>query len=154
MQKALGVKIGLAVMGLLAIAGLTGYFMVFHNQKIKVCFNDFCWRVEAAKNPFTATKGLMFRQSLAENEAMLFVSTQEGMHSFWMKNTLIPLDIVFLDKDKKVVEIFKNAQPCQSKKCQSYRNQQPAQYVLEINAGLSEKIGLEIGSILLFELGL
>jgi len=150
MQKILWIKIGLAVVGLLAIAGLTGYFMIFRYPKTKVCFNDFCWQAEVAKNRFTIAKGLMFRKGLAENEAMLFVFAQEGSHSFWMKNTLIPLDIIWLDKDKKVVEVTKNAQPCQSQKCQSYRNQQPAQYVLEISAGMADEIGLQLGSEISF----
>jgi len=154
MQKEMLLKIGLAVVGLLALVGLIGYFMIFHCPKIKICFSDFCWQAEVAKNRFTIAKGLMFRKGLGKNEAMLFVFNQEGMHSFWMKNTLIPLDIIWLDKDKKVVEITKNAQPCPSQKCQSYRNQQPAKYVLEINAGMAEKIGLSIGNTLLFELGL
>ncbi len=144
------IKIGLAVVGLLAVAGLIGYFIIFRYPKIKVCFQGFCFQAEVAKNRFTIAKGLMFRKGLAENEEMLFVFNQEGIHSFWMKNTLIPLDIIWLDKDKKVVEITKNAQSCQSRKCQSYRNQQPAKYVLEINAGLAEKINLNIGSEISF----
>ncbi len=154
MQKVLWLKIGLAVVGVAALAGLVGYFMIFHYQKTKICFQDFCWQAEVANNRFTIAKGLMFRQNLAENEAMLFILPYEGSHSFWMKNTLIPLDIVWLNKDKKVVDIAKDAQPCSSNECPSYRNQQPAQYVLEINAGQAEKISLETGSILLFELGL
>lgn len=150
MRKIKLIKIGLAVIGLLALAGLIGYFMIFHNQKAKVCFNDFCWRVEVANNRFTAAKGLMFRKSLAENEAMLFVFAQEGIYPFWMKDTLIPLDIIWLDKDKKVVQIIKNAQPCGSEKCEVYPNQQLAQYVLEINAGTADEIGLDTGSELKF----
>ncbi len=150
MRKTLWLKIGLAVAGLLAIAGLIGYFTIFHYQKTKVCFNDFCWQAEVAKNKFTIAKGLMFRQNLAENQAMLFIMPYEGRHVFWMRNTLIPLDIIWLNKDKKVVDIVKDAQPCQSEKCASYRNQSPAKYVLEINAGLSEKINLDIGSELKF----
>ena len=154
MQKIMWIKIGLAVVGLLALAGLVGYFIIFHNEKSKVCFQGFCWQAEVAKNRFTIAKGLMFRKNLLENEAMLFVFNQEGNHSFWMKNTLISLDIIFLDKNKKVVDIAKNTQPCQSDECPSYRNQQPAKYVLEIKAGLAEKIGLKIDSALMFELGL
>ena len=154
MQKIKWVRIGLAIVGVAALAGLVGYFMIFHYQKTKVCFQDFCWRAEVAKNKFTLARGLMFRKSLVENQAMLFVFAQEGSYSFWMKNTLIPLDIIWLDKDKKVVDIVKKAQPCPSEKCQSYRNQQPSQYVLEINAGQADKIGLSAGSVLLFELGL
>lgn len=144
------IKAGLVIAGLLITAGLIGYFVIFHNQKAKVCFNDFCWQAEVANNRFTIAKGLMFRKNLMENEAMLFILPYEGSHSFWMKNTLIPLDIIFLDKDKKVVGIAKDAQPCLSDKCPSYRNQQPARYVLEIKAGLSDKIDLGIGSELQF----
>lgn len=133
------------------------YFMFFRNQKnqkTQVCFNETCFEVEVAKTKIAQTKGLMFRKSLDEREGMLFIFKNDGLYSFWMKNTLIALDIIFLDKDKKVVDIFKNVQPCRSEKCESYRNQKPAKYVLEINAGQAEEIGLEIGSMLLFELGL
>jgi len=92
----------------------------------------------------------MFRKNLGEKEGMLFVFKNEGFHSFWLKNTLIPLDIVFLDKNKKVVNITENAQPCPSDKCPSYRNQNPAKYVLEIRGGLADKIGLTIDSKILF----
>lgn len=150
MKRNSWIKIGLAVVGLLALMGLIGYFMIFHNQKTKVCFQDVCFNVEVAKNKFTVARGLMFRKSLGAREGMLFVFENEGKRSFWMKNTLIPLDIVWLDKNKKVVNIAKQTQPCQSDKCLTYRNQNPAKYVLEISAGLSEKIGLRIGSEVLF----
>ncbi len=143
-------KVGLAAAGLLVAAGLLGYFMIFYNQKTKVCFNDVCFQAEAAKNRFTIARGLMFRENLAENEAMLFAFKKEGFHSFWLKNILIPLDIIFLDKNKKVIEVVKNVQPCKSEKCQSYRNQSPAQYVLEVNAGTADRIGLQSGSLLRF----
>ncbi|MDD5750807.1 MAG: DUF192 domain-containing protein [Candidatus Pacebacteria bacterium] len=144
------VRIGLAAAGLLAVAGLAGYFMIFHRAKTKVCFKEVCFEAEIAKTGIAQAKGLMFRKSLGEREGMLFVFKNEGFHSFWMKNTLIPLDIIFLDKNKKVVQIIKAAQPCQSEKCPSYRNQQPSQYVLEINAGTADKIGLAIGSEISF----
>ena len=150
MQKIKWVKIGLAVVGSLALVGLVGYFMVFHYPKAEVCFNDFCWRVEVAKTGASQVKGLMFRKNLGEKEGMLFVFKNEGFHSFWLKNTLIPLDIVFLDKNKKVVNITENAQPCPSDKCPSYRNQNPVKYVLEIRGGLANKIGLTIDSKILF----
>lgn len=61
-----------------------------------------------------------------------------------MKNTLIPLDMIFVSAEGKIVHIEKNVQPCNSY-CKSYSSQKPAQYVVEINAGLSDKFGIEEG---------
>ena len=69
------------------------------------------------------------------NEGMLFIFKDEQPRSFYMKNTLIPLDIIYLNKDKAVVSIQKNAKPLDES---SLPSEQPAMYVLEVNAGLSE----------------
>ena len=148
MEKRLWIIIGLAIVVILSI--VIGYSMIFHNQKTQVCFQDVCFNVEVAKNRFAIARGLMFRKNLGDRDGMLFVFKSESQHSFWMKNTFIPLDIIFLDKDKKVVDVKKNAQPCAGGKCEGYRNEKPAQYVLEVKAGTIEQIGLPLGSELSF----
>lgn len=90
-------------------------------------------------------QGLMERQSLNKNEGMLFIFKQEGIYPFWMKNTLIPLDIIWISKEKKIVFINKNSQPCGTADCPIINPGVKAKYVLEINAGISEEIGLETG---------
>lgn len=83
---------------------------------------------------------------------MLFVFKEEKPRSFWMKNTLIPLDIIFCNKNKEVVSIAKNVQPCETEECESIRQTQKAKYVLELNANIADKINLKIGDKLNFNL--
>jgi uncharacterized membrane protein (UPF0127 family) len=92
--------------------------------------------------------GLMFRKEMPEKEGMVFLFEKEQPLSFWMKNTLIPLDIIFADKNWKIVSIQKSAQPCKADPCMLYPSSQNAQYVLEINAGLSDKLGIRVGDVI------
>jgi|CXWL01.1.fsa_nt_gi uncharacterized membrane protein (UPF0127 family) len=105
--------------------------------------------VEIAVTPQQQEQGLMFRKSLAENSGMLFIFDQERMMSFWMKNTLIPLDVIFLDQQGTVVDI-QTMPPCLSEQaeCPSYPAKGKAKYALEINAGKAEKLGLKNGDLL------
>ena len=98
--------------------------------------------VEIASTPETRTKGLMFRKNLPENKGMFFVFEKSEVLSFWMKNTLIPLDIIFLDRDKKIINIKKMALPCAKDPCPLFSSVAPAEYVLEIGGGLSDKFGV------------
>jgi len=79
-------------------------------------------------------QGLMFRQGIAEDEGMLFAYTQEGIYSFWMKNMRFPLDIIWINREKRVVDIYKNAQPCQET-CPGMISNALAQFILEVKAG-------------------
>lgn len=94
--------------------------------------------VELASDPYQWGKGLMFRKSLASDSGMLFVFPDEEKRSFWMKNTLIPLDMIFISRDKKVVTIRKNATPCTTLICPYYTSDGNAMYVLEVNAGFAD----------------
>jgi hypothetical protein len=79
---------------------------------------------------------------------MLFVFPAEATQSFWMKNTKIPLDIIFVSAAGKIVDIKNNFLPCLVSDCPSYTSAVPAQYVLEINGGLAQKRGIKIGDLL------
>jgi len=116
----------------------------------RVCFEEDCFYVELAQTPEQRNRGLMFRNKLEENRGMLFVFDHEGVYSFWMKNTFIPLDIIWLNENKEVVYIEKNAQPCLEDKCPSFKPDKEAKYVLEINGGMVDKIGLKLGDYLTF----
>jgi len=109
-----------------------------------VCFREHCFSVEIAKTKLSQAKGLMFRRELDENKGMLFVFNKESLRSFWMKNTLIPLDIIWLSQDFVVVDVL-TAEPCRSENCSSYSPSGSAQYVLEINAGLAKKYSIGQG---------
>lgn len=111
----------------------------------EVCYKEYCFSVELAQTLEERTNGLMFRKSLAENKGMLFIFGNEGNYPFWMENTLIPLDIIWINKDKKVVFISENNKPCNTKNCPLIIPGVKASYVLEINAGVSKKIGLKAG---------
>ena len=104
--------------------------------------------VEIADDDRSRTRGLMFRDELADNRGMLFIFRQEAPRSFWMRNTRIPLDIIYLDRDFRVVSITHNARPCRTRRCPSYPSEGPAMYVLEVNAGQAEALGLEKGDVL------
>lgn len=95
--------------------------------------------VEFAKTPEEWQKGLMNRSSLPKNSGLLFIFPDEKNRDFWMKNVLIPLDVVFISSKGRVNEMT-TLHPCQeTETCQSYNSKMPAQYVLEINAGSTEK---------------
>ena len=106
------------------------------------------FRVELALTPEEQNRGLMFRQSLGADEGMLFVFDRQSIHTFWMKNTLIPLDMLFIDKDRRIVGIVENAEP-QTETGRSVGL--PSQYVLEIGGGLSGKLGIRAGHVVEFQ---
>ena len=121
----------------------------FHNQDGNEIAS---FKVEIASTSIQHQKGLMHREYLPEDKGMLFVFKQEQPLSFWMKNTLIPLDIIYISQDKKVVSIRDNAQPCKKDPCSGYPSEGNAMYVLEINGGLTEKFGIEKGTKVEFNL--
>ncbi len=118
---------------------------IYTGSKDSVCFDEKCFDVEIADNQETREEGLMHIQDLSEDEGMLFIFEQEGHYSFWMKNTLIELDIIWIDSGRNVVHINEEAQPCTEGPCSSISSARPAKYVLEINGGLVEKNGIDVG---------
>jgi YVTN family beta-propeller protein len=90
-------------------------------------------------------RGLMFRKHLPWNAGMLFAYDDEETRRFWMKNTLIPLDMVFFDSSSKIIDIKENVPPCKQEECPTYPSKEPAQYVLEVNAGFVQDKGIKIG---------
>ena len=111
----------------------------------QVCFKNDCFTVELAKTTAEQEKGLMNRTELDQNKGMLFIFNTVGVYPFWMKNTLIPLDMIWLDSNNKIVFIAPNVQPCKTLICPNINPLVSAKYVLEINAGSSQKIGIKIG---------
>ena len=96
--------------------------------------------VEISRTEKEKQRGLMFRKNLCRNCGMLFIFEEEGRRSFWMKNTFIPLDMVFIDADLTVVDIL-HAVPCTEDPCRLYTPRQKALYVLETNGNkFNEKI--------------
>lgn len=101
-------------------------------------------QVEIADSEAEREQGLMERTSLGENDGMLFIFENEGQFSFWMKNTLIPLDIIFIDKNHKVLNI-QHAVPCENDPCALYPSGGLALFVVEVNGGLAAEKGIQTG---------
>lgn len=114
-------------------------------KKNRVCFKKSCFSVELAVTPEQRRQGLMSRGYLDRKEGMLFIFSEEDKHPFWMKNTWIPLDIIWINKNKEVVYISENTLPCKSNDCPIIIPSGTAQFVLEINSGTIKNIGLAIG---------
>lgn len=98
--------------------------------------------IEIADNDYETQTGLMYRNTLKTNHGMLFIFPNVDYRSFYMKNTKIPLDIIYIDDNMKIVSFQKNAKPFDET---SLPSEAPAKYVLEINAGLSDTWQLEVG---------
>ena len=97
-------------------------------------------------------RGLMFRRQILPDQGMLFVFGEPGLHSFWMKNTLVSLDILWLGPDRRVIYIERNVPPCTKDPCPSYGPDEPALYVLELIAGGADANGLKPGDRIEFVL--
>ena len=105
-------------------------------------------RVEVMRTPAEHERGLMFRQALGRDEGMLFVFPDAADHAFWMKNTLIPLDMIFVDAAGVVVGIVENAGPMTTT---PRTVGVPSRYVLEVNGGWSAAQGVARGDRVRFE---
>ncbi|MDQ3510920.1 MAG: DUF192 domain-containing protein [Pseudomonadota bacterium] len=102
--------------------------------------------VEVADDDAERSRGLMFRDVLEPGQGMLFLHEREGSLAYWMKNTRIPLDILYFDRALKLVSQQRDVPPCSlGDRCPSYPSDAPAQFVLELNAGEAERLGLKDG---------
>jgi uncharacterized protein len=106
------------------------------------------FRVEVAVTPEEHARGLMYRSTLATDAGMIFVFDEPSVQRFWMKNTLIPLDMIFIGKDRKIVGIVEDAAPeTETERMVGV----PSQYVLEIGGGLSARLGIHAGEPVEFQ---
>ncbi|MDX1753437.1 MAG: DUF192 domain-containing protein [Salinimicrobium sediminis] len=103
-------------------------------------------KLEIADDDYQRETGLMYRQSMEADQGMLFIFENEEPRGFYMKNTHIPLDLIFLDSQNKIVSIAKDAKP---ENLETIPSNVPAQYVLEINGGLSDQWNLAVGDSLI-----
>lgn len=107
-------------------------------------------QVEIARTPRDQSRGLMFRTDLPEDHGMLFIFERPGKNQFWMKNTLIPLDILWMDDRKRIIHIEYQVPPCKLDPCPVYGPSAESHYVLEVKAGVVHKRGLRVGMPLQF----
>jgi len=106
---------------------------------------------ELARTPEEQAIGLMYRESLAPDRAMLFPYSPPEVASFWMKNTLIPLDMIWIDSGKRIVSLTSDVPPCRAEPCPSYPPAGTSRYVLEVAGGVARQHGLKAGDVLRFE---
>lgn len=104
--------------------------------------------IQIADNDQERAEGLMWRKYMPENEGMLFIFDHQEIQTFWMKNTYIPLDMIFADKSGVIVSIHKDAAPLDETTISSGT---PAQYVVEVNAGFCSQYGIKAGDRIEFE---
>lgn len=110
--------------------------------------------VEVADDHASRSRGLMHRDRLDEGAGMLFVHEREEPLAYWMKNTRIPLDILYFDAGRRLVSVSRAA-PCSlGDRCPPYPSAGPAMYVLELNAGTARRLGVQAGDELVFSAGI
>jgi uncharacterized protein len=133
-------------------AQLVAPVLKFKKQKIEITYKKQkqIINAELAETPEQHSQGLMFRKKMGSNDGMLFVFKDEQIRDFWMKNTLIDLDIGYFDKDRKLIDIqqMKAVTSVMQDNLPTYPSKRPAQYALEMNTGWFKKNKIEEGSTL------
>ena len=109
---------------------------------------------EIADTPKKRAEGLMHREHLARDRGMLFAFDQAGPWTFWMKNTKIPLDIIWMNEKKQIIHIVRHVPICTrtDDSCPQYQPNDPAMYVLELGGGEADRLKLEKGTKLQFKM--
>lgn len=105
--------------------------------------------IEIADNDAKRQRGLMFRKTMEDTQGMLFVFVLSEQQSFWMKNTVLSLDIMFVNESKEIVKIHKSTTPFSEK---SLPSEKKSMYVVEVNAGFSDKYGVKEGDKIDFQI--
>ena len=136
----------LSLIFLVFLTSCTKYETIFIDngvERIKI-------KAEIADTQEKMERGLMFRKHLGENKGMFFTFKDEGTYAFWMKNTLIPLDIIFISKDFKIMEIVR-AEPCEEEPCKTYQTASYSKYILEVSGNFTARNGIDIGDTVIIE---
>ena len=134
--RGLVVTLALAALLPLAACGKSGPYVELKGHR---------YTIEIAADDASREHGLMDRTQMDADHGMLFVFDDDAMRNFWMKNTKIPLDMLFFDADKKLVSVQHSVPPYVADPCAAYSSGAPARYVLELNGGEAEKLGLTSG---------
>jgi len=143
MSVALGYRLALLSLFLLlgGCASSSGQWVELAGQR---------YQVELALDEASRTRGLMFRQDMPADQGMLFVHERQQILAYWMKNTLIPLDILYFDNTLRLVSQQRDVPPCSAgNACPAYPSSQPARYVLELNAGQAAHLNVQNGTELI-----
>ena len=117
----------------------------------KICFQkNKCVFLEVANTPQERSKGLMFRRSLKENHGMLFNLNNFVNIDIWMKNTLFPLDVIFI-RGNRIVNIYENLHPCNAKNCAKFNSKFKVDKIVELKAGTVKKFNIQVEKIVEIE---
>ena len=154
-------KPGLKIIGIVVIVGIILYLALSNILKKNNVDEEYMFKkqgeltfltpdnkskekidIQIADSDFDRELGLMFRKSMEENQGMLFIFPQSQIQRFWMRNTLIPLDMIFINSQKQIVTIRENTKVLSD---QTYASTEPAKYVLEVNAGFCKKFDIKVG---------
>ncbi len=128
-----------------ALLTLYGSGQTRKDRFIKVYFPDgFAVTAELAVGEEERARGLMYREKLQEDQAMLFLFETEDIHSFWMKNMRFPIDILWLDGNRRIVHIEVRVPPCPHDPCPTYTPAAPSAFVLELQSGCAETHRLRV----------
>jgi uncharacterized protein len=139
----------LILIGIVILAGILFLLIRRSDSVPQVCFPNKCVNVEIVDTQEERARGLMFRENLSEDDGMLFIFEEAGNYPFWMKNTLIPLDMIWINSDSRVVEI-ETAVPCTKDPCGIYGGKELAKYVVEVNEGFAEENNINVGDVVKF----
>ena len=110
-------------------------------------------RAEVMMQPADLARGMMFRDSLPQGRGMLFIHEKPGNYTYWMFQVKIPLDIIWMDSEHRVVEISASTPPCDGKprsECPTYGGSFPSLFVLELAGGEAQRLGVKVGNVLTF----
>ncbi len=145
MEKKFILSTGILIFLLLVLNGCDYKYVIIDNGKEQIRVD-----VEVANNERERMQGLMFRESLEENTGMLFVFEQKAKYAFWMKNTLIPLDVIFIDENFNIIDII-YAIPCKEDPCKRYIPKKESLYVLEVNGNFTANNEISVGNKIKFQ---
>lgn len=135
MRKTIKTVIWITLLTLIFIVSFIVLNRTQKHKNPKICCNNKCFNIEIANNNESRQLWLMYRESLSNEDWMLFIFDNPWIYSFWMKNTLIPLAWLRIDSNFKIVDII-FMDPCKTEECPLYTPKSEAQYVLEINQWL------------------
>lgn len=145
--KAIGLLASIGVVIIFIVVSIPGRPMKYENTNV-----DFITKsgnvtvyAEVSKNMTERAVGLMYRESLDENSGMLFIFRRPRVLNFWMKNTLIPLDMIFISEGFEIIKIQRDVQPCKTLDCPTYGSEGIAKYVVEVNGGFADKKNIKEG---------
>jgi uncharacterized membrane protein (UPF0127 family) len=146
-------KIKIITIVLLLLGSLVYGASPYPGQEIKIIplyIGSEKFTVEIADTPEKQIQGLMFREFIPDDFGMLFVHEVEDYRGFWMKNCKVHLDIIYLDRNKQIINMHINVPPCKREPCKTYPSEKPARYVLELRANRAKELNLKPGDSIFF----